>query len=173
MKLQSLRITGFGRLADTRFVFGPGLNVIVGSNEAGKSTLASAIVASLYGLQRGEKERWRPWAETEYATVLTYETGDGATWEVHRAFDRDSKGLRVFDGGGNDVAARIGNGKALNPGDVHLQIPLDVFLQTACIRQGAVRARRRACRRRFGIARASARRRPQGRRRHRRDRTAR
>jgi DNA repair exonuclease SbcCD ATPase subunit len=138
MKLQSLRITGFGRLADTRFVFGPGLNVIVGSNEAGKSTLASAIVASLYGLQRGEKERWRPWAETEYATVLTYETGDGATWEVHRAFDRDSKGLRVFDGGGNDVAARIGNGKALNPGDVHLQIPLDVFLQTACIRQGAV-----------------------------------
>jgi uncharacterized protein YhaN len=138
VKLRSLRVDGFGRLADRTFAFGPGLNVVVGPNEAGKSTLAAAIVASLYGLQRGEKDRWRPWTVNAFATVLTYETSDGAAWEVHRALERDTKGVRVFDAAGADAAARLGLGKNLNPGDVHLGIPLDVFLQTACARQRAM-----------------------------------
>lgn len=139
MKLRSLRVDGFGRLADRSFEFGPGLNVVVGRNEAGKSTLAAALVASLYGLRRGEKERWRPWASgAAYASTLTYETSDGAAWEVHRAFDHDTKGVRVYDAGGADAAARIGRGKSLSPGEAHLQISLDVFLQTACVRQRAI-----------------------------------
>jgi DNA repair exonuclease SbcCD ATPase subunit len=138
MKLKSLRIGGFGRLADRDFDFGPGLNVVVGRNEAGKSTLAAALVASLYGFRRGEKERWRPWAGAAYASALIYETSDGATWEVHRAFDHDTKGVRVYDAAGNDAASRIGSGKSLSPGEAHLQISLDVFLQTACVRQRAI-----------------------------------
>ena len=138
MKIRSLRIDGFGRLADRTFEFGPGVNVVVGPNEAGKSTLAAAIVAALYGLQRGEKERWRPWTTASYATALTYETADGALWEVHRAFERDTKGVRVYDADGNDAAARLGKGKTLNPGEAHLQISLDVFLQTACARQRSI-----------------------------------
>ncbi|HEY0394079.1 MAG TPA: AAA family ATPase [Candidatus Elarobacter sp.] len=138
MRLRSLRVDGFGRLADRTFAFAPGLNVVVGPNEAGKSTLAAAIVAALYGLQRGEKDRWRPWTGTAYATALTYETSDGATWEVHRAYERDTKGVRVFDADGADAAARLGKGKTLNPGEAHLGISLDVFLQTACARQRAV-----------------------------------
>lgn len=139
MKLRSLRVDGFGRLADRMFDFGPGLNVVVGRNEAGKSTLAAALVASLYGLRRGEKERWRPWTSAAaYASALTYETSDGATWEVHRAFDHDTKGVRVYDAAGADAAARIGFGKSLSPGEAHLKISLDVFLQTACVRQRAI-----------------------------------
>jgi AAA domain-containing protein len=139
VKLRSLRIDGFGRLADRAFEFGPGLNVVVGRNEAGKSTLAAALVASLYGLKRGEKDRWRPWTSgAAYASALTYETADGETWEVHRAFEHDTKGVRVYDAAGADAAARIGRGKSLSPGEAHLQISLDVFLQTACVRQRAV-----------------------------------
>ena len=138
MILRSLRVDGFGRLADRTFAFGPGLNVVVGPNEAGKSTLAAAIVASLYGLQRGEKERWRPWLGTAYSTVLAYETADGARWEVHRAFERDGKGVRVYDADGADAAARLGKGRSLSPGEAHLQIPLEVFVQTACARQRAI-----------------------------------
>jgi len=138
MRLRSLRIDGFGRLADRTFAFGSGLNVVIGPNEAGKSTLAAALVASLYGLQRGEKDRWRPWTGTAFATALTYETSDGAQWEVHRALERDTKGVRVFDTAGADAAARLGLGKNLSPGDVHLGISLDVFVQTACVRQRAM-----------------------------------
>jgi DNA repair exonuclease SbcCD ATPase subunit len=139
MRLRALRIDGFGRLADRDFAFGSGLNVVVGRNEAGKSTLAAALVASLYGLRRGEKDRWRPWtAGAPYASALTYETADGATWEVHRAFDHDSKGVRVYDAAGADAAARLGRGTSLSPGEAHLRISLDVFLQTACVRQRAI-----------------------------------
>ncbi len=138
MKLRSLRVDGFGRLARRTFAFAPGLNVVAGPNESGKSTLAAAIVASLYGLGRGEKDRWRPWDDAPFATALTYETADGATWEVHRAFDRDTKGVRVFDADGADAAARVGNGRTLNPGEAHLRVSLDVFVQTACARQRAV-----------------------------------
>jgi len=148
VKLRTLRVDGFGRLADRTFEFGPGLNVVVGRNEAGKSTLAAALVASLYGLKRGEKDRWRPWVSgaanaalasgAAYASALTYETADGQTWEVHRAFEHDTKGVHVYDGAGADAAARIGAGKSLSPGEAHLQISLDVFLQTACVRQRAI-----------------------------------
>jgi uncharacterized protein YhaN len=138
VKLRALRIDGFGKLADRTFAFGPGLNVVVGPNEAGKSTLAAALVASLYGLQRGEKERWRPWAGSTFGTTLTYETADGARWEVRREFDRDAKGLRVYDADGNDAAARVGKGRSLVPGESHLQISYDVFVQTACVRQRIV-----------------------------------
>ncbi|HWT04487.1 MAG TPA: AAA family ATPase, partial [Xanthomonadales bacterium] len=139
MRLRSLHVDGFGRLADRDFAFGPGLNVVVGRNEAGKSTLAAALVASLYGFKRGEKDRWRPWTNgAAYASALTYETSDGQTWEVHRAFDHDTKGVRVYDAAGADAAARIGDGKSLSPGEAHLQISLDVFLQTACVRQRAI-----------------------------------
>ncbi|HEX3468980.1 MAG TPA: AAA family ATPase [Candidatus Elarobacter sp.] len=138
MRFHSLRVDGFGRIADRTFGFGPGLNVVVGPNEAGKSTLAAALVASLYGLQRGEKERWRPWTGSAYATVLTYQTADGQRWEVHRAYDRDTKGVRVYDADGTDASARLGNGKALAPGDAQLGISLDVFLQTAYAPQRAL-----------------------------------
>jgi DNA repair protein SbcC/Rad50 len=138
VKLRRLQVDGFGRLAEREFGFGPGLNVVVGPNEAGKSTLAAAIVASLYGLPRTHKERWRPWTGTLYATSLAYETADGAAWEVHRNYDKDSKGVRVYDGDGADAAARVGDGKSLSPGEAHLRIPLDVFVQTACVRQRAV-----------------------------------
>ena len=138
MRLLALRVDGFGRLTDRRFDFAPGLNVVVGPNEAGKSTLAAAIVASLYGCRRGDKDRWRPWTGRPYATLLRYETADGASWEVHRAFELDTKGVRVYDADGVDAAARVGAGKTLNPGEAHLQISQDVFLQTACARQRAV-----------------------------------
>ncbi|MBV8643789.1 MAG: AAA family ATPase [Candidatus Eremiobacteraeota bacterium] len=138
MRFRTLRVDGFGRLADRAFVFGPGLNVVVGPNEAGKSTLAAALVAALYGLQRGEKDRWRPWNGAAYATTLTYETADGGAWEVQRAFERDTKGVRVYDASGTDVAAKLGDGRTLNPGEAHLRIPLEVFVQTACVRQRAI-----------------------------------
>ncbi len=138
MRLRALRVDGFGRLTEREFAFGPALNVIVGPNEAGKSTLGASIVASLYGLQRGEKDRYRPWNSPMFGTQLTYETADGAVWEVQREFDKDAKGVRVYDADGADAAARVGDGKSLVPGEAHLGISLDVFVQTACVRQRQV-----------------------------------
>jgi exonuclease SbcC len=43
MRLESLHIDSFGALADASFTFTPGLNIILGPNEAGKSTVFAAI----------------------------------------------------------------------------------------------------------------------------------
>jgi uncharacterized protein YhaN len=134
VKIRSLRIGGFGRLRDRSFEFGPGLNIIYGRNESGKSTLCTAIVASLYGLER-RKEQWRPWDGGAFATTLAYQLTDGSEIEVQRDYERDAKGVRVYDRSGNDLAAQIGNGKRLVPGEAHLGVPLDVFTNAACVRQ--------------------------------------
>ncbi|GAC1416011.1 MAG: hypothetical protein NVSMB5_05860 [Candidatus Velthaea sp.] len=137
MRLISLRIAGFARLTDREFNFTPGLNVVYGPNESGKSTLANAIVATLYGAER-RKDAWRPWNGAPFATTLVYELASGEAIEVQREFERDAKGLRVYDRSGNDVAAKFGAGKKLVPGDAHLGIPLDVFINAACVKQQSI-----------------------------------
>lgn len=48
MRIERLRIRNFGCLRDAEYEFAPGLNVIRGPNEAGKSTLQAAIMAALF-----------------------------------------------------------------------------------------------------------------------------
>jgi len=139
VRLRRLTVAGFGRLTDRTFVFDDGLNVLYGPNEAGKSTIARAIVASLYGIAgRGQKEQWRPWTGAAYATTLVYELEDGRAFEVQRDFDRDAKGVHVYDRDGNDVAAQVAIGKAVAPGETHLQMPLDAFVNGSCVLQQAI-----------------------------------
>lgn len=138
MKLRRLAIAGFGRMSQRAFAFGDGLNVIYGPNEAGKSTIARSIVASLYGIARGQKEQWRPWLGDAYATTLVYELENGQTFEIQRDFDRDAKGVRVYDRDGNDVAADLALGKTIAPGEVHLQMPLEAFVNGSCVLQQAI-----------------------------------
>jgi DNA repair exonuclease SbcCD ATPase subunit len=134
--LTSLHIAGFGRLRERRFEFSSGLNVVYGPNESGKSTLAAAIVATLYGVER-KKELWRPWTGGPYATTLTYRLADGEQIEVQRDFDRDGKGVHVYDRAGNEISAQLKAGRVV-PGEAHLGVPLEVFLNAACVKQQAI-----------------------------------
>ncbi|MBC5811666.1 MAG: AAA family ATPase, partial [Candidatus Eremiobacteraeota bacterium] len=137
MRLIELRVDGFGKLVGRRIVFDPGFTIVYGPNEAGKSTLETAIVATLFGVGRkDDREAWRPWTSQRYATVLRYALEDGRTFEVQRDFDRDPKSVRVYDENGNDVSAELSVGKVVNPGHAHLRIPLEVFLNASCVEQG-------------------------------------
>ena len=137
MKLRRLTIAGFGRITQRTFEFSDGLNVIYGPNEAGKSTIARSIVASLYGIGR-HKDRWRPWNGHAYATTLIYRLEGGASFEVQRDYERDAKGVRVYDRDGNDVAAHLAIGKTIAPGETHLRMPLESFVNGSCVLQQAI-----------------------------------
>jgi DNA repair exonuclease SbcCD ATPase subunit len=134
--LTSLHVGGFGRLVDRRFTFASGLNVVFGPNESGKSTLANAIVATLYGTER-RKELWRPWDGGVFGTTLVYLLADGERIEIQRDFDRDAKGLHVYDRAGNEISAKVAGQKFI-PGEAHLGVPLDVFLNAACVKQQSI-----------------------------------
>lgn len=133
MIITSLHVAGFGRISDQRFDFARGLNVVYGPNESGKSTLANVIVAALYGAER-KKEAWRPWGGGAFGATLVYVLAGGERIEVQRDFDRNGKGLHVYDRGGNEISAKLAGQKFI-PGEVHLGVPLDVFLNAACVKQ--------------------------------------
>ena len=59
MILRSLELKHFGKFGERAFEFRRGLNLVIGPNEAGKSTLMEAIAAVLFGVRN--KERFKPW----------------------------------------------------------------------------------------------------------------
>uniref|UniRef100_UPI0040447905 AAA family ATPase n=1 Tax=Frankia sp. CiP1_Cm_nod2 TaxID=2897161 RepID=UPI0040447905 len=55
MRIRSLRLDRYGAFEDRQVEFGPGLTVVAGANEAGKSTLLDALSDLLWGFQRGRR----------------------------------------------------------------------------------------------------------------------
>jgi len=47
MKLHRLRVQNFAAIREVEIAFGPGLNILYGPNDLGKSTLADAIRLAL------------------------------------------------------------------------------------------------------------------------------
>lgn len=52
MIIDTLNITHFGRFHQASLRLSPGINVVYGENEAGKSTLHQFIQAMLFGVER-------------------------------------------------------------------------------------------------------------------------
>ena len=61
MNIEQLRIDGFGAWTDLQLQgFQPGLNVVFGPNEAGKTTLLEFLRAMLYGISPARRARYLP-----------------------------------------------------------------------------------------------------------------
>ena len=52
MRIERLDVGAFGALANRSFEFAPGLTLVHGANEAGKSTLHQALYFALCGTRR-------------------------------------------------------------------------------------------------------------------------
>ncbi|HET6781097.1 MAG TPA: AAA family ATPase, partial [bacterium] len=100
MILRRLRIQRFLGLTDETFEFAPGINVIVGPNEAGKSTLRRAIRTALYGNPAGTsakiRDELRTWGEEgDTELYLDFEIGGRAF-----ALYKDYGGRKIVLSGG-------------------------------------------------------------------------
>ncbi|HVB09675.1 MAG TPA: AAA family ATPase [Bacillota bacterium] len=120
MIIRRLDLEGFGRFRGRTVDLAPGLSVLFGPNEAGKSTLHAFLDGMLFGFrqtrtQQGrqrrtraytlERERFRPWDGGSYAGALAYDHG-GRSYLVRRDFARDS--LQIQDAlTGRDVSAEF------------------------------------------------------------------
>lgn len=84
MQIKEADIFQFGKLQNKNISFEPGMNVIYGKNEAGKSTLHSFLCAMLFGMEKGRGRssvtdaysQYEPWhAPSFYAGALKLRLG--------------------------------------------------------------------------------------------------
>lgn len=148
MRLTRIEIEGFGALQGMELRFGPTMNLVVGPNEAGKSTLQEAIVTGLYGLQSGDRahsalveraDRWRPWQGGNFGLALEVVLEDGTQLRVER--DLDAETVRVFDiSTGAELGDRFERDASggLQVGRQLLGVSRDIYTNTACISRNEV-----------------------------------
>jgi len=100
--LRRLRLRRFLGFADRTFEFAPGINVVVGPNESGKSSLRTAIRAALYGnpsSTSAQIDTYRSWgAEQLPALDLEFEI-DGRRYRL----SKDFQGRKVFFSGAGET----------------------------------------------------------------------
>ncbi len=86
MRLIDIDIVNFKKLRQFRATFQEGLNVIVGDNAAGKTTLLQAIECALYGpgVVPGRKDMIPTWGQTTWKLVLTFRL-DGTDYVLTRS----------------------------------------------------------------------------------------
>jgi hypothetical protein len=144
MRFLSVMATAFGPFRGVTLDLAPGMTVVYGPNEAGKSTWHAALYAGLCGIRRAKgrarsederfAERHRPWTGDGWAVRVRIHLEDGRDIELQH----DLAGLvdcRAVDVGlGRDVSAEIINDGSPD-GARWLGLDRGAFLATSCVRQ--------------------------------------
>jgi len=138
MRLARLRIRNFGCLRDENLEFAPGVNIIRGPNEAGKSTLQAAIIAALFHRPDTQDQSIlgrASWAASEAQRLdMTLVAGE-KTWTIEKDFvarkARLASGETVCEGA-KAVQDALGEHLGLNSEEL--------FTSTAFVRQDELAA---------------------------------
>lgn len=145
MRLRQLWLDGYGRFTGRELELAPGLQVILGPNEQGKTTVRCFVGDMLYGQKRSAQQRLydesnelrRPWGSTDtYGGRITYELDNGREIEIQRNFDRKRESVTVFDRTHNqDITGEFEQLRNREPNfaEAHLGLSKAVFLNAATI----------------------------------------
>ena len=104
MRLHRLRVLDFGGIVEVDLEFGPGLNVLYGPNDLGKSTLAEAIrLAFLLPHTSTHIEDYVPWTGGRDPVIeMTFETEAQRIWRVRKEFRKGGAALLQESKNGTD-----------------------------------------------------------------------
>jgi uncharacterized protein YhaN len=98
MRIKSIHIKSFGKLKNLSLNLYPGLNIIYGSNEAGKSTTQHFIKAMLYGMnsqkkaiRENDRRRFLPWDGGRAEGRLVFEDDSVKEYVIERSFGQTKK----------------------------------------------------------------------------------
>lgn len=98
MIIKKLNIKSFGKLKNVKIQLKPGLNIIYGDNEAGKSTMQHFIKAMFYGMNSlkknirdNERKRFMPWDGSRTEGSLIFEDDNGKEYVIERSFGNQRK----------------------------------------------------------------------------------
>jgi exonuclease SbcC len=146
MILKRVVVDGFGKLVGRGpFEFSPGLTMIAGPNESGKTTLAECIVRLLFGFPRQqfnlELDRYRPWQSgAPYRARLEFELGDHRGFETTRDFADDVRTVTRALDTKEQIDAWSGSRKA-SPGQSVFNLSLEAYRAAAVIGPGELQSK--------------------------------
>jgi len=136
MHILRLRLSSFRKFANLEVEFAPGLNVVRGPNEAGKTTLQQAIALALLDRPTGKKaeKEHKAWgAERMYKLVIDCQMGDGREVQVVKDCESTAHELRSAEGADSSrQALEEFAQEALGTQSIK------VFESTACVDQDAM-----------------------------------
>lgn len=144
MKILTAHINGYGKFVAKTFNFKQGMNVIVGYNETGKSTLMSFIKSMLYGHKKNEREgkdgnlpefkKYKPWHTEKYSGYLIVETDDGQILRIERDFN--DKSMAIYNENNEDITSEFSFSKESGMlGQDLLGMDLECFINSSYICQ--------------------------------------
>ena len=145
MLLKNIQINGFGKLENVNIDLKDGLNLVVGDNESGKSTLMEFIKGIFYGVNKNKNgkdysdfERFKPWNESNFSGKMTYNM-DEEEYAVYRDFNRNN--TKVYDKMGIDITNEFDKDKSRGAlvGLAHLGMDEDTFDNSVFVRQKEIK----------------------------------
>jgi len=145
MKIDEIKINGFGKLKNKQIQLSDGINIIYGENEAGKSTLLKFINAILYGASKNKNgknisdfDQYKPWEESDFSGKIKYTLDDGNTYEVYREFKKKNP---IIYKGNVDISKEFtqDKSKGINFFAEQTGIEETAFVNTAIVAQQEVK----------------------------------
>ncbi|MFI3253009.1 MAG: AAA family ATPase [Eubacteriales bacterium] len=138
------RMTGrFGRLAGDSLNLGPGLNIVIGGNEGGKTTWSGFIRTMLYGMDSVESQRYNQMSDVSRFTPWDGGALEGEmllSWDndtvVLQRSEKDGKAFEEFVAYSELSGDRVPELDGHNCGEALVGASEDVFLRSAFIGHG-------------------------------------
>ena len=146
MKIDKLKVNGFGKLNKREFTFEKNINIIHGNNEAGKSSLLKFIAGMFYGASKNKNgkeisdfDKYKPWNTEDFSGKIQYELDNGNGYEVYRDFKK--KNPIIYDNNQQDISKEFSmdKTKGIDFFTEQTGIDEDTFFNTAISEQEGLR----------------------------------
>lgn len=139
MRIDKLHLQDFGQFHDRDVTLAPGINVVYGANEAGKSTMKDFIIDMLYGIEKlhgmgGRLDHYdqrKPIYGSDYSGAMEVSV-DGYDYRIERNFDYQNKRTVVKD---MDTGKELALSEAEDLMGTVIHTDKSTYLNTLCIGQ--------------------------------------
>ena len=146
MKINDIKINGFGNLENKEIKLKSGINLMSEKNEKGKSTFIKFISGMFYGISKNKNgksisdyEKYTPWNAKDFSGRLEYELDDKSKFIIFRDFNK--KKMQIMNEKGQDISGEYDVDKTSGSKFFYEQTKMDeeLFENTLMIKQGETR----------------------------------
>lgn len=145
MKINYLKINGFGKIENKEIELSERINLIYGKNETGKSTILKFISGMFYGVSKNKNkkefsdyEQYKPWKAEEFSGKIIYKLDNNEEYEVYRDFSK--KNPQIYNKNGEEISKLFNINKTKGNEFFYEQTKIDedTFFSTTTITQNQV-----------------------------------